>query len=140
LILVPSTIPTHTYSPGHDYFFLNTVAANKQRYTTKHKIEGADTKARALYQKVGRSSEKEYTHSILVQNNLIHNCPITAEDDASKHSGFMVPSNVAALKGKTVKKQNNGIPDYQAIKILAPIIAQYRNVRLFINMHFLGQR
>jgi Reverse transcriptase (RNA-dependent DNA polymerase)/Zinc knuckle len=124
--------PPNTYSPGHDYLFLNTVAANKQRYT-RHEIEGAD-KARALYRKIGRPSEKDFTH--ILQNNLIRNCPITA-DDARRALRIYGP-DIATLKGKTVKKQNEGIPDYQAIQIPAPIIAQYKNVRLFIDIFWVN--
>jgi hypothetical protein len=41
---------------------------------------------------------------------------------------------VATLQGKTVKKQNSGIPNYQAVQIPAPIIAQYNNVCLFVDI------
>ena len=49
------TSPNFT-SKNHDYLFLNTVADNKNRYT-QAEIQGAD-RARALYKKISRPSEK----------------------------------------------------------------------------------
>lgn len=37
-------------------------------------------------------------------------------------------------RGKAVKKQNNGILNYQPLQIPAPIITQYTNVQLFIDI------
>jgi hypothetical protein len=48
------------------------------------------------------------------------------------------PSTATLLKGKAVKKQNRGIPNYQALQILVPIIAQYNNVRLFIDIFWVN--
>jgi hypothetical protein len=59
-----------------DYLFLNTVADNQSMYT-RREIEGAD-RARALYKKIGRPSEQEFTE--ILQNNLIRNCPVTPND------------------------------------------------------------
>ena len=53
-------------------------------------------------------------------------------DDAKRALQIYGP-DVATLQGKTVKKQNHGIPNHQAIQIPAPIIAQYNNVRLSIH-------
>ena len=88
------------------YLFLNTVAGNKGNYTQRE-IEGAN-KARALYKKIGRPSEKEFND--ILQNNLIRNCPVTSDD--AKRALKIYGPDVATLKGKTVKKQNRGIPNY----------------------------
>jgi hypothetical protein len=119
-------------SPGQDYLFLNTVAENKRTYTWR-KIEGAD-KARALYVKIGRPSKIEYTE--ILQENLIRNCPMTP--DNAKHALNIYGPDTATLQGKTVKHQNSSIPNYQAVQILAPIIAQYNNVRLFIDIFWVN--
>jgi hypothetical protein len=42
-------------------------------------------------------------------------------DDAKRALQIYGP-DVATLQGKTVKKQNSGIPNYQAVQIPAPII------------------
>jgi hypothetical protein len=88
------------------YLFLNTVAGNKGNYT-RREIEGAN-KARALYKKIGRPSEKEFND--ILQNNLIRNCPVTSDD--AKRALKIYGPDVATLKGETVKKQNRGIPNY----------------------------
>jgi hypothetical protein len=96
---------------------------------TKEPTQGAKlkerTELRALYKKIGQPSEKEFTD--ILQNNLIRNCPVTS--DGAKRELKIYGPDVATLKGKTVKKQNRGIPNYQAVQIPAPIIAQYNNVR-----------
>jgi hypothetical protein len=71
----PTAPDNHSSSPTNN-LFLNTVAANKATYT-RREIEGAD-KARALYKKIGRPSEQEF--SKILNNNLIRNCPVTPED------------------------------------------------------------
>ena len=127
-----ATYTPNTYSQNSNYLFLSTVADNKSRYT-RCEIEGAD-RARSLYRKIGRPSEKEFL--TILQNNLIRNCPVTS-DDARRALKIYGP-DVATLKGKTVKKQNQGIPNYQAYQIPAPIIAQYNNVRLFIDIFWVN--
>jgi hypothetical protein len=115
---------TKLTSPSQDYLFLNTVATNKGAYT-RREIEGAD-RAQALYKKIGRPSKQAFVE--ILQNNLIRNCPVTP-DDARRALKIYGP-DIATLKGKTVKEQNRAIPNYQAVTISAPIIAQYDKVRL----------
>jgi hypothetical protein len=67
---------------------------------------------------------------------LIRNCPVTP-DDARRALKIYGP-DIATLKGKTVKKQNRAIPNYQAVTIPAPIIAQYGKVRLFIDIFWVN--
>ena len=121
-----------TSTTSTDYLFLNTTAGNKQKYV-RLEIEGAD-RARALYKKIGRPSEEDYT-DILV-NNRRRNCPVTPDD--AERALTIYGSDLATLQGKTVKKQNSAIPNYQASKIPAPIIAQYPNVRLFIDIFWVN--
>ena len=128
----PITNNTNSTSNSQDYLFLNTVEDNKRQYT-RREIEGAD-KARDLYRKIGRPSEKEFND--ILQNNLIRNCPITSDD--AKRALRIYGPDIATLKGKTVKKQNTGIPNYQAVQIPAPIIAQYTDVRLFIDIFWVN--
>ena len=58
-------------------------------------------------------------------------------DDAKRALNIYGP-DVATLKGKMAKKQNSGIPNYQATPLPAPIIAQYNNVRLFIDIFWVN--
>jgi hypothetical protein len=114
------------------YLLLNTVAANKASFTQRE-IEGAD-RARALYRKLGHPSEQEF--STILKNNLIRNCPIT--DDDAKRALHIYGPDIATLKGKTVKRQNKGIPNYQPVRIPAPIVAKYRNIRLFMDIFWVN--
>jgi hypothetical protein len=68
---------------------------------------------------------------------LIRNCPVTSDD--AKRALKIYGPDVETLKGKTVKKQNRGIPNYQAAQIPAPIIAQYNNVRLFVDIFWVNK-
>lgn len=74
----------------------------------------------------------------ILQNNLIRNFPVTP-DDARRALKIYGP-DIATLKGITVKKQNQAIPNYQAITILAPIITKYSNVHLIIDNFFQRKR
>jgi hypothetical protein len=71
----------------------------------------------------------------ILDNNRIRNCPITS-DDAKRALPIYGP-DIATLKGKTVKHQNRGIQNYQPIQTPAPIIENYSNIRIFIDI-FLG--
>ena len=73
-----------------------------------------------------------------LQEGLIRNCPVTP-DDARRALAIYGP-DVATLKGKTVKKQNRGIPNYQAIAVPAPLIQQYNKIRLFIDIFWVNGR
>ncbi len=126
------TLINPTKTNQQDYLFLNTVAGNKGEYT-RGEIQGAD-RARELYRKILRPSQQEYTE--ILQNNLIRNCPVTS-DDAKRALKIYGPDE-ARLKGNTVKKQNSAIPNYQAVRIPAPIIAKYSNVQLFIDIFWVN--
>ena len=123
----------NTRNPPTDYLFLNsTVEGNKNQYT-RREIEGAD-QARALNKKIRRPSEKGFTD--ILSNNMIRNCPVPPDD--AKRALKIYGPDIATLKGKTVKKQNSAIPNYQASQIPTPIIAQYPNVRLFIDVFWVN--
>jgi hypothetical protein len=42
------------------------------------------------------------------------------------------------LKGKTVKRQNKGIPNYKKNQIPAPIIDKYKDLRLFLDIFWVN--
>ena len=123
-----TTINKHSKNNVNAYLFLNTVSSNKNRFT-QQEIEGAD-EARSLYRKLGHPSEVVFQQ--ILSKNLIQNCPITVDD--AKRALHIYGPDIATLKGKTTKKQNSHIPNYQPILIPAPIIAQYTNNRLFIDI------
>jgi hypothetical protein len=67
---------------------------------------------------------------------LIRNCSLNP--DNTRRALKIYGPNIATLKGKTVKKQNRAILNYQAVTIRAPIIAQYNKVRLFIDIFWVN--
>jgi hypothetical protein len=79
---------------------------------------------------IGRPSEQEFRK--ILQHNLIRNCPVTPHD--AKRALMINGPDVATLKGKTVNRQNSGIPDHQTVQIPDPIINKYRDIRLFIDI------
>jgi hypothetical protein len=116
-------------SPGViDYLFLNTVASNKLAYT-RREIEGAEP-ARTLLRNIGRPSEAEFAD--ILQNNWIRNCPVTT--DNARRALVIYGPEVHTIQGKTAKRQKSRTPDYQPIKIPAPIIAQHSQIRLFVDI------
>jgi hypothetical protein len=115
-------------STSEDYTFLNTVAGNKANLT-RREIEGAD-RARTLYRKIGHPAEQEYNE--ILDNNSIRNCPVTS--DNARRALHIYGPELATVKSKTVKKQNKGIPNYLPIQILAPIIAKYKDIRIFMDI------
>jgi hypothetical protein len=59
-------------------------------------------------------------------------------DDAKRALHIYGP-DIAVLKGKTVKQQSRGIPNYQPIRILAPIITEYNACRLFMDIFWINR-
>jgi hypothetical protein len=117
---------------NENYLFLLTVAGNKESFT-RREVKGAD-KARALYHKIGNPSEQEFT--AILDKDMIRNCPVTS-DDARRALHIYGPA-VATLKGKTVKRQNKGIPNHTKIQIPAPIIDKYKDLRLFMDIFWVN--
>ena len=73
---------------------VNTVAEQKKQFS-KRQVAEAD-EARALYRKVGRPDEAEFTS--MLKNNWIRNCPVTP--DAARRALIIYGPDVAVLKGK----------------------------------------
>jgi hypothetical protein len=119
-------------STSEDYIFLNTVAGNKANLTWRE-IEGTD-KARTLYRKIGHPAEQEYNE--ILDNNSIQNCPVTSND--ARRALHIYGPELATVKSKTVKKQNKGIPNYLPIQIPAPIIAKYKDIRIFMDIFWVN--
>jgi hypothetical protein len=112
------------------YSFLNVVAQNKKNFTTRQ-INQAD-KARALYCMLGRPSEQ--TFASMLNNNVIHNCPLTFED--AKRAMLIYGPDRAHLQGTTVKIQGPRVPTTQIIPIPAYIQAHHINVTLAMDVFF----
>lgn len=130
-----SPSPNHSSAIVTDYTLVNTVAQNKTMFT-RREIEGAD-KARDLYRKVGYPAEK-FFQSMLTKN-LIHNCPITAED--AKRALLIYGPDPATLKGKTTRRTTEHIPRIILSTLPDYILDLHRQVTLCMDVFFVqGQR
>ncbi len=58
--------------------------------------------------------------------------------DDAKRALVIYDPDEARLQGNTIKKQNRGIPNYQAVKIPVTIIAQYSDLQLFIDIFWVN--
>ncbi len=113
---------------GQDYLFLNTVAANKGTYT-RREIEGAD-KARELYAKLGRPSQQHFEY--ILANNLINNCPVTADD--AKRAITIYGPDTATLKGKMTKHNGQHVPTFTPIQVPQFLLAHHKNITICENL------
>jgi hypothetical protein len=97
------------------FLFVSTVTQNKSVFVTRE-IETAD-KARELYRKLGRPSQKKLED--VIANNIVANCPVTMDD--ARRAILIYGPNIAALNGKTTQGQaSTRIPNFVATKIPAP--------------------
>ena len=81
-----------------DMVFIETVSQKMEKYTKRqydHAVRATET-----YAKVGCPSMGDF--KFLIQNNLIHNCPVTIEDLHVAEDIF--GANINALKGKTTRR------------------------------------
>lgn len=90
------TSSTITSSPSVSAYSMLTTVEDNKRHFTRREIQGAD-RARELYRKLGRPSEKSFQHYLT--KNLVRNSPVTAED--AKRALVIYGPEVATLKGKT---------------------------------------
>jgi hypothetical protein len=95
---------------------------------SKRQIARAD-KARSLYASLGFPSTKDFLW--ILQSNQIKDCPVTV-DDANAAYKIWGPS-VAALKGKTVRKQPEAVKT-ETIYIPKEIRELHKEVTLTINI------
>ena len=86
-------------------------------------IEGAE-KARDLYEKIGRPSEKYFQHVLV--NHLVRNCSVTV-DDIKRALITYGPDPAEVFKGKMTKHRSEPIPSYTAIPIPSYIAKHHSN-------------
>ena len=110
------------------YTLFNTVP-NQKKLFSQRKVTDADA-ARALYCKLGRPSESEFQH--ILRNNLVHNCPVTADD--AHRAMIIYGPDIAVLKGKTTCSSADArAPTFIAASIPASILEHHRNVTLCVD-------
>ncbi len=89
-----------TKASPDQYSFVTTVGANKSHFH-RAEIEGAD-KARILQQDLGWPSTQHFID--IVNNNMLNNCTITADDDICRAPEAIYSPATPLLKGKMVRK------------------------------------
>jgi Reverse transcriptase (RNA-dependent DNA polymerase) len=112
---------------------LNTVAANKSKYTNAD-YERA-TVARKLQVIMGRPSTKELLR--LVDNKLLKNCPVTREDIMAAEHIF--GPDVGSLRGKTVRRAPHAALVAPVGALPIEIMARYRVVTLTADIMFVNK-
>ena len=133
--LAPHCTSNQSSATITNYTLVNTVAKNKSLFT-RREIKGAD-QARELYRKIGYPSEKFFQN--ILSRNLIHNCPITAED--AKQALAIYGPDLATLKGKTTQRSTEHIPGTIPSTLPDYILEFHRDVTLCMDVFFVqGQR
>ena len=103
---------------------LVTTVENKQNKFSAYDFSRAKL-ARSIQKHIERPKTQDYLQ--YVKNNLIPNCPITAQD--IKNAEYIWGPDLGSLKGKTVQRKS---PSDRAELYLIPlsIMQQYKNITL----------
>ena len=94
------------------YFLLQTVEANKSRYT-KRDMKNNES-ARTLMNKLGHPYQEDFEHYL--RSNLIRN---------SKRTVDIFEPEVHSLQGKTVKRKRNHVPTFIPVEISEQLEKSY---------------
>ena len=107
----------------HGVVLVNTVADNASRYTPTDYSRAQ--KSRQVQVVIGRPSLKDYMH--IVHNNLLPNCPITAQDTMAAKDIF--GPKIGSLQGKTTRRQPHQVNPVW-VPILPTVHERYKDVTL----------
>jgi hypothetical protein len=113
-----------------NYSFINSVLENKAKYTTRQ-VNDADL-AKRVYSMIGRPSHATFVK--MIRENQLDGCPITV-DDANRALQIYGP-DLAALRGKTVRRQIDHVPSNQSDPVLSSILMDHGNVTLCLDILF----
>jgi hypothetical protein len=117
------------------FSFVKTVAQNKSIFVNRE-IEAAD-KARELYRKLGRPSQKQFEE--IIGKNVITNCPITIDD--ARRAILIYGPDIAIIKGKTtLGKAASHIPNLVRQQIPASILQHHEQVTLCMDFFLFRDR
>ena len=103
---------------------INTIAENKSKYSGRNYLQAVA--ACCLQNVVVNPSYKNFY--CIVQNNRIHNCPVTVADiDAAGH---IFGPRLPCLKGKITRKKVKQA-QLDTVPLSATIVERYQNIELF---------
>jgi Reverse transcriptase (RNA-dependent DNA polymerase) len=111
--------------------FVNTVAANKSRYT-RRELARADL-ARRLQGTIGRPSTKDFLN--IVNKHLLTNCPITAADIIAAEEIY--GPDLGSLKGKTVRRKVDHV-EAEVTKVPSSLLARHKDVTVCADVMFVN--
>lgn len=113
------------------YCLVQTVENNKSLFH-RREIEAAD-KARELYVKLGRPSQKHF--EFLLRNKLITDCPLTA--DNAKRAVEIYGPDIGALNGKMKNRKAAHVPSITPISAPDLIFKHHQYITLSINIFYI---
>jgi len=124
---------THSNYSIDNYSFLTLVSENKKSFT-KREIEGAN-KARKLYHHINMPDHNFFIK--LIESNYFRNSPVTVQD--AKRAMLIYGTDLAFLKGKSVRKRPDPIKTIQQIPIPQTIFDHHQQINLSMDyMHVQG--
>ncbi len=112
---------------------VNQVKENELGYT-KRELERAQL-ARKMYRMIGYPLINDF--KIAIKNNLINNCPVTAED--VKNAEKIYGPSIAALQGKTTRTTPEEVKT-DMIPVPPFIKEKYHNITLGIDIFFVNRQ
>jgi len=121
-----------TRNPDSGTALVNTVAANKSRYTER--AYGQATLAHKLQQMIGYPSTQDFMK--LVEGNMIPNCPISHADIITTEDIF--GPSVDILKGKTVRQGEEHVQS-DLSPVPRDILLLYQMVTLCVDIMYVNK-
>jgi hypothetical protein len=124
-------VNSHSKSSVIGYSYLQTVAHNKTKFTTRQ-VEAADA-SRKLYRHLGRPGYPRFIAAL--KDNHILNCPITVDD--AHRAEQIYGKDVAFLKGKTTASPaKDHVPDFVPVALPAELLSLHPDVTLCFDLFY----
>jgi hypothetical protein len=125
------TVDNHSNDSVVAYSCLQTVTANKAKFTTRQ-VKAADA-ARKLYRLLGRPGYNRFLTAL--KDNHILNCPITVDD--ARRAEIIYGKDIAFLKGKTTASPaKDHVPDYIPVSLPPELLSLHPNVTLCFDIFY----
>ena len=115
-----------------DYSLVQTVTDRKLLYSPQQ-VRHAE-EVRLLYQKVGRPEIQHFCE--MLDNNIILNCPYTANNDIITHEIF--GKDLGAVRGRKLKESPKVIPSIPTVQVPQQLKTIHHKVQLFVDVFFVN--
>ena len=114
------------------YSCLTLVTANKSQFS-RRELEGIE-RARQLYKHIGMPGYSTFKY--MLENNLIHNCPVTVED--VQRCIYVYGEDTGTLQGRTTRSRPRPIPAIGYLPLAPSILEQHQHVMLSADYFFVN--